>query len=64
MTRYDLTDFEWRAIELLLPTKPRGVPRVDDRRGLNGIFRVYRDGIHLTVPRFEASSGGSSFWLH
>ncbi len=26
------TDFEWRVIERLLPNKPRGVPRVDDRR--------------------------------
>ncbi len=34
--RYDLTDFEWSAIETLLPNKPRGVPRVDDRRALNG----------------------------
>lgn len=24
MSRYDLTDFEWRAIEPLLPNKPRG----------------------------------------
>jgi len=38
MSRYDLTDFEWRVIEPLLPNKPRGVPRVDDRRVLNGIF--------------------------
>ena len=42
MSRYDLTDFEWRAIEPLLPNKPRGVPRVDDRRVLNGIFWVLR----------------------
>ncbi len=34
MSRYDLTDFEWRMIEPLLPNKPRGVPRVDDRRVL------------------------------
>jgi len=34
MSRYDLTDFEWRVIEPLLPNKPRGVPRVDDRRVL------------------------------
>lgn len=40
MSRYDLTDFEWRVIEPLLPNKPRGVPRVDDRRVLNGIFKV------------------------
>lgn len=31
MSRYNLTDFEWRVIEPLLANKPRGVPRVDDR---------------------------------
>ena len=36
--RYDLTDFEWSVIELLLPNRPRGVPPGDDRRVLNGIF--------------------------
>ena len=44
MGRYDLTDFEWRIIEPLLPDKPRGVPRVDDRRVLNGIYWVLRSG--------------------
>ncbi len=44
MSRYDLTDFEWRVIEPLLPNNPRGVPRVDDRRVLNGIFWVLRSG--------------------
>lgn len=44
MSRYDLTDFEWRVIEPLLPNKPRGVPRADDRRVLNGIFWVLRSG--------------------
>jgi transposase len=44
MSRYDLSDFEWRVIEPLLPNKPRGVPRVDDRRVLNGIFWVLRSG--------------------
>jgi len=44
MSRYDLTDFEWRVIAPLLPNKPRGVPRVDDRRVLNGIFWVLRCG--------------------
>jgi transposase len=45
MSRYDLTDFEWHVIEPLLRNKPRGVPRVDDRRVLNGIFskRLYRE---------------------
>ncbi|MFV0624907.1 IS5 family transposase [Sphingomonas sp. ac-8] len=44
MSRYDLTDYEWRVIEPPLPNKPRGVPRVDDRRVLNGIFWVLRSG--------------------
>ena len=44
MSRYDLIDFEWRVIEPLLPNKPSGVPRVDDRRVLNGIFWVLRSG--------------------
>jgi transposase len=39
-----MTEFEWRVIEPLLPNKPRGVPRVDDRRVLNGIFWVLRSG--------------------
>jgi transposase len=42
--RYELTDCEWFAIKPLLPNKPRGVPRVDDRRVLNGIFWVLRSG--------------------
>jgi transposase len=42
--RYELTDFEWSAIRLMLPNKPHGVPRVDDRRVLNGIFWVLRSG--------------------
>ena len=44
MGRYDLTDFEWSIIQPLLLNKPRGVPRVDDRRVLNGIFWVLRTG--------------------
>jgi len=44
MARFDLTDFEWAVIEPLLPNKPGGVPRVDDRRVLNGIFWRLRTG--------------------
>ncbi len=44
MARFDLTDFEWSVIEPILPNKPRGVPRVDDRRVLNGIFWRLRTG--------------------
>ena len=40
MARFDLTDFEWSVIQPLLPNKPRGKPRVDDRRVLNGIFWI------------------------
>ena len=34
MTRrsYELTDHEWSILLPLLPNRPRGVPRVDDRR--------------------------------
>ena len=42
--RYELTDYEWTAIKPFLPNKPRGVPRVNDRRVLNGIFWVLRSG--------------------
>jgi transposase len=42
--RYELTDGEWLIIAPLLPNKPRGVPRVDDRRVLNGILWRFRTG--------------------
>jgi transposase len=44
MARYELTEFEWKTLRPLLPNKPRGVPRVDDRRVLNGIFFILRSG--------------------
>ena len=42
--RYELSDYEWSVIKSMLPNKPRGIPRVDDRRILNGIFWVLRSG--------------------
>ena len=42
--RYELSDREWSVIKPMLPNKPRGVPRVNDRRVLNGIFWVLRSG--------------------
>jgi len=42
MGRYDPSAVEWRVIEPLLPNKPRGVARVDDRRVINRIFYVLR----------------------
>lgn len=42
--RYELTDIEWSILQPLLPNKPRGVARVDDRRVLNGILWRFRTG--------------------
>jgi transposase len=42
--RYEFADHEWIAIKPMLPNKPRGVPRVNDRRVLNGIFWVLGSG--------------------
>ena len=39
--RYELTDYEHAAVRALLP-KPPGVPRVDERPVLNGIFLALR----------------------
>ena len=44
MARYDLSETEWRLISPLLPNKPRGVARVDDRRVVNGILYLLRSG--------------------
>ena len=42
--RYALTDLEWEPIQPILPCKPRGVKRVDNRRLLNDIFWISRSG--------------------
>ena len=42
--RYELSDHEWAVIKPMLPNKPHGVPRVNDRRVLNGICWVLRSG--------------------
>ena len=44
MTRYDLSEVEWRIVEPLLPLAGKGAARVDDRRVVNGIFYVLRTG--------------------
>jgi transposase len=36
--RHELSDEEWLTIKPMLPSKTLGVPRVNDRRILNGIF--------------------------
>ena len=43
--RYVLTDYEWgRDQAVSAEQAARGVPRVNDRRVLNGIFLVLRSG--------------------
>ena len=42
--RYELSEYEWSGIKPMRPNKPRGVPRLDDRRMLNGILWVQRLG--------------------
>ena len=42
--RHDLSEKEWAMIAPLLPNKPRGVKRVDDRRVISGIFYILRTG--------------------
>jgi transposase len=42
--RYEITDFEWSIMLPLLPNKPRGVARVEDRKVLNGIYWRLRTG--------------------
>jgi transposase len=39
-----LNDRQWGRLEPLLPNKPRGVPRVDDRRVISGIVHVLQSG--------------------
>lgn len=39
-----LNDRQWQRLSTLLPNKPRGVPRVDDRRVISGIVHVLRSG--------------------
>ena len=41
--RYELPT-SGKAIKPRPPNKPRGIPRVNDRRALNGIFWVLRSG--------------------
>jgi len=66
--RYELADHEWIAIKPMLPNKPSGVPRVNDRRVLNGIFWVLRSGAlwrdlstafaHTPLATTASSGGG------
>ena len=39
-----LSDAQFARLRPLLPNKPRGVPRVDDRRVISGIVHVLKSG--------------------
>lgn len=63
--RDELSDYEWSVIKPMLPNKPRGIPRVDDRRILNGIFWVLRSvgadlgfviGVYTSLAKVRTSS--------
>ena len=47
--RYEITDFEWSIIQPLLPNKPRGVPRADDRKVFVGGLPAETDQASLTA---------------
>ena len=42
---YWLSEVQFSRLQPLLPNKPRGVPRVDDRRVISGIIHVLRHGL-------------------
>ena len=61
-----LSEAQFGRLEPLLPNKPRGVPRVDDRRVISGIFAALAsesastdttmiDATHLKAHRTAAS---------
>jgi hypothetical protein len=73
IVRHKLSDDEWITIRPMLPNKARGVPRVDDRRVLNGIFWVLRSGapwrdlraasVHTPTATTGSNLGSSGFGL-
>jgi transposase len=40
MARLDPSDAQWTTVAPILPNKPRGVPRVDNPRVIDGIFWI------------------------
>lgn len=42
--RHDISNMEWALIAPVLPSKPRRMSRVDDRRVISGIFYMLRTG--------------------
>ena len=44
MSEFWLTEAQFERLRPFLPDKPRGVPRVDDRRVISGIIHVLKSG--------------------
>ena len=44
MSEFWLSEDQFERLRPLLPSKPRGVPRVDDRRVISGIIHVVKSG--------------------
>ena len=57
--RYELSDHEWSAIKPMLPNKPRGVARVNDRRVLNGIILLQTSRPAVSIICTATWSNGS-----
>ena len=47
--RYELSAYDWSVIRPRLQNKPRGIPRVDDRRILNCIFWACTQAHHGVI---------------
>ena len=56
--RFDLTDFERRVIEPLLPNKPREVARVDGRRAA---ACKDQDDLVMVLSEGQMSNKGAAF---
>ena len=72
--RYELADDESIVIKPMLPNKPRGVPRRNDRRLLNGIFWVLRipehhggtcrtNLVHIRPAIIASLGGDEQIWI-
>jgi hypothetical protein len=55
--RYELADHEWIAIKPMLPNKPRGVPRVNDRRVLMARLVTVMDRMPSSLQRAHRVRG-------
>jgi transposase len=48
--RYELSDYEWSVIKPMLPNKPRGVQRVNDRRVLRSTTPTANHCQYWAIP--------------